>query len=152
MGVGDAEVYDSITDMVADPAIDALWICSPNFTRLEVMEEMVIPKHVAEVGSHLKAGLENLQEKHSLIGDVRGMGLILGVELVKDRKSKEPATAEVNHLFEETRKGGLLIGKGGMYGNVLRIAPPLIAAHDHVDEALEILDAALARVKQSGAG
>ena len=119
---------------------------------LEVMEEMVIPKHVAEVGSHLKAGLENLQEKHSLIGDVRGMGLILGVELVKDRKSKEPATAEVNHLFEETRKGGLLIGKGGMYGNVLRIAPPLIAAHDHVDEALEILDAALARVKQSGAG
>lgn len=119
---------------------------------VEVMEEMDIPLHVADVGGRLKAGLEDLQEKHPLIGDVRGMGLILGVELVKDRKSKEPASTEVNQLFEETRKRGLLIGKGGMYGNVLRIAPPLIASHDHVDEALDLLDAALAVVSRSTAG
>jgi 4-aminobutyrate aminotransferase len=111
-----------------------------SLTTIQVMEEMDVPKHVARVGTRLRSGLENLKEKHSLIGDVRGMGLIQGVEVVRDRKSKEPAPEEVMRLFEETRKRGLLIGKGGMYGNVLRIAPPLIAEQDHVEEALEILD------------
>jgi 4-aminobutyrate aminotransferase len=119
---------------------------------IEVMEEMAIPQHVAEVGNRLGIGLEDLKEKYPIIGDVRGMGLIRGVELVKDRKSKEPAPDEVNHLFEETRKRGLLIGKGGMYGNVLRIAPPLVATQQHVNEALEILDRALDRVQETTAG
>jgi 4-aminobutyrate aminotransferase len=77
------------------------------------------------------------------------MGLMQGVELVKDRQTKEPAPEQVNQLFEETRARGLLIGKGGMYGNVLRIAPPLTAREEHVAEALEILDYALAQVQET---
>ena len=72
-----------------------------------------------------------------------------GVELVLDRETKEPAAAAVNALFEATRWRGLLIGKGGVYGNVLRIAPPLVATDDHVDEALEKLEHALAEVQEN---
>jgi 4-aminobutyrate aminotransferase len=115
---------------------------------IEVMEEEANPQHCAEVGGQLRAGLERLQEKYPLIGDVRGMGLMQGVELVKDRKTKEPAAEAVVAVFEQTRTRGLLIGKGGMYGNVLRIAPPLIAQPEHVDEALNILDHALAQVQE----
>ena len=112
------------------------------------MEEEANPQHIAEVGAHLRAGLEKLQEKYPLIGDVRGMGLMQGVEMVKDRQTKEPAPIAVNALFEQTRGRGLLIGKGGMYSNVLRIAPPLIATKAHVDEALNILDHAFAQIQE----
>jgi 4-aminobutyrate aminotransferase len=115
---------------------------------IEVMEEEAHPQHVALVGKRLRDGLEKLQEKYPLIGEVRGKGLMQGVEMVKDLKTKEPAAQEVGFLFEETRQRGLLIGKGGMHNNVLRIAPPLTAAEEHVDEALEILDHALAQVHE----
>ena len=122
--------------------------CAASLATLEVMEEEASPQQVAEVGRLLRAGLEALQEKYPLIGEVRGMGLMQGVEMVTDRKTKEPATAEVNRLFEETRGRGLLIGKGGLYSNVLRIAPPLTATRAHVEEALEILDYAFAAVQE----
>lgn len=115
---------------------------------IEAMEEEASPQHVATVGKLLRDGLEKMWEKYPLIGEVRGKGLMQGVEMVKDRESKEPATQEVNFLFEETRNRGLLIGKGGLYGNVLRIAPPLTATKEHVEEALEILDHALAQVHE----
>ena len=114
-----------------------------------VMEKEANPAHVAEVGAHLRAGLERLYEKYPVIGDVRGKGLMQGVELVTDRETKEPATKAINHLFEECRSLGLLIGKGGLYGNTVRIAPPLIATKDDVDRALEILDVAFARVQEA---
>lgn len=115
---------------------------------IEVMEKEAHPQHVADVGQHLQTGLEKLWEKYPMIGQVRGKGLMQGVELVKNQHSKEPAVEEVGFLFEQTRRRGLLIGKGGLYSNVLRIAPPLIATKDHVDEALEILDHALAQVHE----
>jgi alanine-glyoxylate transaminase/(R)-3-amino-2-methylpropionate-pyruvate transaminase len=123
--------------------------CAAALATIQVMEEEASPAHVAEVGAHLRRGLEWLQEKYPLIGDVRGMGLMQGVEMVRDRQTKEPATQEVAHLFEATRERGLLIGKGGLYGNVLRIAPPLIATQDDVDQALEILDHAFAEVQET---
>ena len=81
--------------------------------------------------------------------DVRGMGLMQGVEMVKDRQTKEPADKAVLHLFEETKRRGLLIGKGGMYNNTLRIAPPLTTTEAHIDEALNILDHACAAVQET---
>ncbi len=115
---------------------------------IEVMEEEANPQHTANVGGRLRTGLEKLSEKYPLIGDVRGMGLMQGVEMVKDRESKEPAAEAVNYLFEQTRARGLLIGKGGLYGNVLRIAPPLVATEEHIDEALDILDHAFAQTQE----
>jgi alanine-glyoxylate transaminase/(R)-3-amino-2-methylpropionate-pyruvate transaminase len=115
---------------------------------IAVMEAEANPQHVAEVGQRLRAGLEQLWENYPLVGDVRGKGLMQGVEMVTDRKTKEPATDAVGQLFEATRRHGLLIGKGGIYGNVLRIAPPLPATAEHVDEALEILELAMAEVQE----
>ncbi|MCA9307777.1 MAG: aminotransferase class III-fold pyridoxal phosphate-dependent enzyme, partial [Phycisphaerales bacterium] len=91
---------------------------------LEVIDAEGIQQNALEVGTHLKSRLGALQEKYSLIGDVRGMGLMLGVELVRDRVTKEPANTEAADILERCKHRGLLIGKGGLYGNTLRIKPP----------------------------
>lgn len=116
---------------------------------IEAMESEAPPAQVDDVGAHLRAGLEKLWDRYPLMGDVRGKGLMQGIEMVADRKSKEPAPAAVSQLFEETRARGLLIGKGGLHSNVIRIAPPLTATKEHVEEALEILDHALAAVHET---
>jgi len=122
--------------------------CAASLATIEAMEEEAAPEQIGEVGRHLRAGLEQLWEKYPLIGDVRGIGLMQAAELVKDRQTKEPATEETAYLLDQAKGLGLLVGKGGMYSNALRIAPPLIATKDHVDEALEKLDHALARTQE----
>ena len=121
--------------------------CAASLATLEVLENHADPQHVGRVGKLLREGLERLQEKYPVIGDVRGMGLMQGLELVKDRQSKEPSTEATRQLFEATKELGLLIGKGGLYGNVIRIAPPLTAQEEDIAEALDILDRAFAKVK-----
>ena len=110
---------------------------------------MDAPKRAAEMGARLRGGLDGLKRKYQkTIGDVRGMGLMQGVELVADEtvQDRTPAPEKAVRLFEETKKRGLLIGKGGLYGNVIRISPPLIVSDGEVDEALKILDESLAGV------
>jgi alanine-glyoxylate transaminase / (R)-3-amino-2-methylpropionate-pyruvate transaminase len=121
--------------------------CAASLATLEVIEQEAGPAHSALMGKMLRAGLEKLQEKYPLIGDVRGKGLMQGLELVKDRDSKEPATEAIKQLFEASRERGLLIGKGGLYGNVVRIAPPLTAQEDDIAQALEILDRSFASIQ-----
>jgi 4-aminobutyrate aminotransferase-like enzyme len=97
------------------------------------------------MGKRLRAGLEGLQKKYPrTIGDVRGMGLMQGVEHVMDETQgdRTPNPQATGRLFEETKKRGLLIGKGGLYGNVLRISPPLTVNAAEVDEAIGKLDEA----------
>ncbi len=113
---------------------------------IEVIEEEKLLKNAHDVGQHLRAKLEELKQKHALIGDVRGMGLMQGVELVKDLKTKEPAPMETNQVMERAKRNGLLIGKGGLYGNVLRIAPPLNVTKSDVDEAAQLLDRSFGEV------
>ncbi|MHB8637921.1 MAG: aspartate aminotransferase family protein [Fimbriimonadaceae bacterium] len=100
-----------------------------------------LKENAAATGAYLKAKLEELKDRHSIVGDVRGMGLMVGIELVNDKASKAPAPDAVSKVFEETKRRGVLIGKGGLYGNVLRIGPPLIASKDNVDELVAALDA-----------
>jgi 4-aminobutyrate aminotransferase-like enzyme len=96
------------------------------------------------VGEYFRQKLEELQQKHLLIGDVRGMGLMQALELVEDHASKKPSPAGTNAVMEEARKRGLLIGKGGFYGNVIRMSPPLNISKADVDEAVRILDESFA--------
>jgi 4-aminobutyrate aminotransferase len=93
-------------------------------------------------GSRLRQGLDAIAERCRVVGEVRGKGLMLGIELVAPG-SIEPSPAAAAGVLEEARRGGLLIGKGGLYGNVLRVAPPLTVSEAEVDEALEILGAAI---------
>ena len=114
-----------------------------------VMEKLDLKGNAEKMGQRLRAGLERIQKKYArTVGDVRGMGLMQGVELVKDETAKDrtPNPQATAKLFEETKKRGLLIGKGGLYGNVLRIAPPLIANANDVDEALTKLDESFAAI------
>jgi 4-aminobutyrate aminotransferase-like enzyme len=93
--------------------------------------------------------LEGLKNKYPVIGDVRGMGLIQAMELVKDRASKEPAPQETTQFMEEARREGLLIGKGGLWGNVIRMSPPLNISKADVDEAIRLLDRAFSALEQA---
>jgi alanine-glyoxylate transaminase / (R)-3-amino-2-methylpropionate-pyruvate transaminase len=115
---------------------------------LSVIEEDDLKTNAKIVGGYLRGKLEELKEKHPLIGDVRGMGLMQGLELVADRKTKQPAPQAVLDVMEETRRRGVLIGKGGLDANVIRLAPPLTATEAHVDELIAALDHALAFAAQ----
>jgi alanine-glyoxylate transaminase/(R)-3-amino-2-methylpropionate-pyruvate transaminase len=107
---------------------------------LEVIDSEGIQENARVVGKHLKNRLLELQQRHQPIGDVRGMGLMLGVELVTDRKSKEPAKAQTAQLLELCRERGLLVGKGGLHGNVLRLKPPMCLSKDDADFLADCLD------------
>jgi alanine-glyoxylate transaminase/(R)-3-amino-2-methylpropionate-pyruvate transaminase len=113
---------------------------------LEVIESENIQQNALYVGSHLKERLRELKERQPLIGEVRGMGLMLGVELVRDRDSKEPATAETADVVEMCKERGLLLGKGGLYGNTLRIKPPMCLTKDDADFLADCLDEVLGLV------
>lgn len=112
---------------------------------LDVIEEDGLQENSRVVGGRLKAGLERLMASHRLIGDVRGMGLMLGIELVRDRVTKVPAKEETLDVLEACKDMGLLLGKGGLDGNTLRIKPPMCITADDVDFALDVLDRALTR-------
>lgn len=114
---------------------------------IAVIEEDNLIENAATVGAYYRSMLEELQQKHRLIGEVRGMGLMQGFELVKDRQTKEPAAQETNRVLDEAKKRGLLIGKGGLYGNVVRTSPPMIIGKADVDEAIKIIDDALSAVE-----
>jgi 4-aminobutyrate aminotransferase len=113
---------------------------------LDFIEEQHLLQNTATVGAYMKAQLQQLQQKHPLIGDVRGMGLLLGVELVRDRTSKEPAAKETNALLARCRDQRLLVGKGGLYGNVVRLSPPMNITTDDVDEFIRRFDRSLGAV------
>ncbi len=114
---------------------------------LEVIDEEGLQHNAKTVGAALKRELLGLQEKYKLIGDVRGLGLMLGMELVKDRATKEPAKEEAAALLEKTKDRGLLLGKGGLFGNVIRIAPPLCITKDDVVAAVAVIDDCLREIQ-----
>ncbi|TKJ39748.1 aspartate aminotransferase family protein [candidate division LCP-89 bacterium B3_LCP] len=106
---------------------------------LEEIDEQGLQENSLQIGAHLRDGLQKLQKKHQLIGDVRGLGLMLGIELVKSRQNREPAADAASEVLELAKDRGLLIGKGGLYGNVLRIKPPLCVTASDADFILEVL-------------
>src|SRR5437660_3987795 len=111
---------------------------------IKFIEDEDLRTNAATVGAYFRQRLEELKEKHARIGDVRGMGLMQALELVKDRETKEPDPQSVLRVFEETRRRGVLIGKGGLYGNVIRTGVMLNATKDTIDELIAALDAGFA--------
>jgi alanine-glyoxylate transaminase/(R)-3-amino-2-methylpropionate-pyruvate transaminase len=116
---------------------------------LDVIEQDGLQENARVVGGRLMAGLRRLQAAHSLVGDVRGMGLMLGVELVTDRESKAPAGPQTLEVLEAAREMGVLLGKGGLSGNVLRIQPPMCITAQDADFALDVLDRAFTLAARS---
>ncbi|HKV37655.1 MAG TPA: aspartate aminotransferase family protein [Blastocatellia bacterium] len=116
--------------------------CAAAMATIGVIEENDLPHKAKILGDYFRDRLEELKDKYSCIGDVRGMGLMQAIECVKDRKTKEPDPQSVSKVFEGTKERGVLIGKGGLYGNVIRLGPPLIATKDHIDGLIVALDGA----------
>lgn len=113
---------------------------------LEVIERENLQENARKLGEYIHAGLKKLQQKHAVIGDVRGRGLLLGLEMVRDRTTKEPATAECAQVLETARDLGLLLGKGGLRGQTIRCAPPMCINRSDADFLLQVLDAGFSRL------
>ena len=117
--------------------------CAAGLAVLEVLEKEGIQANVKETGDYLRQGIRDLMTRHAWIGDVRGWGLMVGVELVRDRTTKEPAIDEAKRLINLMREAGVLISVGGMLRNVLKIRPPLVFQREHADIMLKALDQSL---------
>jgi 4-aminobutyrate aminotransferase-like enzyme len=123
--------------------------CAGAIAVLEIIEENGYLEKAAKNGEYLKKKLLSLQEHHKLMGEVRGQGMMIGIELVKDRESKEPASEEILQVMEIAKEKGLLIGKGGLDSNVIRIQPPLELTQSQIDDSLAILDDAFSQVEKT---
>jgi alanine-glyoxylate transaminase/(R)-3-amino-2-methylpropionate-pyruvate transaminase len=110
---------------------------------LEVLDAENVQQNALRVGTHLKNRLLEVQERRPLVGEVRGIGLMLGVELVRDRETKEPANTEAAAVLELCKERGLLLGKGGLFGNTLRVKPPMCLTKDDADFLADCLDEVL---------
>ncbi len=113
---------------------------------LDIIEEDNLMANISEMGEFLQERLNALKEKHQLVGDVRGRGLMWGLELVRDRQTKEHAGSETIAVMEAARERGLLIGKGGLHGNVIRFSPPYTISREECERIVEVLDQSLAAV------
>jgi 4-aminobutyrate aminotransferase-like enzyme len=113
---------------------------------VEVIEEEKLLENAHTVGAYFRQKLEELQQKHPSSGRAAD-GADAGLELVKDRKTKEPAVPELAQLMERTKENGLLIGKGGLMNNVVRLSPPLNISKADVDEGIRLLDKSFAEIR-----
>ena len=114
--------------------------CAVGMAVLDVIEDEGLQARAVDVGRHLKDRLTDLGSSHALIGDVRGQGLYVGVELVKDRGSKEPATTEAYRISERFKDEGVITYPNGQFDNILKLKPPMVFDHEHVDIFVDTFD------------
>jgi 4-aminobutyrate aminotransferase-like enzyme len=150
--VAKPEVADSITRLTISTFGGNPVTATAAKAVIDFIEEQNLLANCAATGAYLREGLEDLKDKHEIIGDVRGMGLLQAIELVQDRDTKAPAATETAVALEAARENRLLLGKGGMYGNVLRISPPMNVGRADVDQFLKLLDRSLASCGAMAAG
>ncbi|MHA2400172.1 MAG: aspartate aminotransferase family protein [Promethearchaeota archaeon] len=122
--------------------------CAAAVAVIEIIQEEDYIKKAKTLGENFKKQLLTLKSDHKIVGDIRGQGMMLGIELVSDQTSKKPATQEMLQVMELCREQGLLIGKGGIDGNVIRIQPPLELTNEQVENSCQILDYAFNTVEK----
>jgi len=122
--------------------------CAAAVAVIDIIQESNYLERASKLGNELKKKLQALQEDHKIVGDVRGQGMMLGIELVRDRETKEPAIQEMLQVMEYCREKGLLIGKGGLDNNVIRLQPPLELTSEQIDEACSTLGDAFTKVEK----
>lgn len=141
------EIADSYKGMTISTFGGNPVACVAAKATIDLIEEERLMDNAHEMGVYFRAGLEALMEKYAIIGDVRGMGLMQGIELVKDRKTKEPGTELATKFMERSRANGLIVGRGGLFASVIRMSPPLNIGKADIDTALGIIDKSLAEVE-----
>jgi len=121
--------------------------CAAGLAVLDVIEHEALQENARATGGYLREALGELQSRHAAIGDVRGAGLFAGVELVRDRETREPAPAVARAVMNGMRGEGVLVGRTGLADNVLKIRPPLVFTRQHADRLVEAMDRVLAGVR-----
>ncbi|WP_367716073.1 aminotransferase class III-fold pyridoxal phosphate-dependent enzyme [Nitratireductor sp. GISD-1A_MAKvit] len=124
--------------------------CAVGLAVIDTIERDGLRQNAAEIGAYLKAGFIELQHRYPVIGDVRGMGLFLGIELVEDRETKVPATAAARAICNEARARGVLMGTEGPYDNVLKMRPSMIFSKANADHLLGVLEESFEAVARAG--
>jgi 4-aminobutyrate aminotransferase len=137
------ELLDAGTSLALFTAVGNATSCAGGLATLDIIAADNLREQAAENGAYLREKLTALMAKHALIGEVRGQGMIVGVELVKDRATKEPATAETAKVVYRACELGLLVYYVGTFSNVLEITPPLVITRADIDRGVAILDQAL---------
>jgi 4-aminobutyrate aminotransferase len=117
--------------------------CAAALANIEYMTKENLPQKTAQKGRYMMKRLDEMKEDCNMIGEVRGKGLLIGVELVKDRKSRTPAAEETVKVRDQCREKGVLVGHGGVKGNVIRIQPPLVINKQEMDKVLQTLEESL---------
>ena len=148
--VGRAEFVDSITANSISTFGGNPISTTVALANLEYMDDQGLQSNAQRVGKLLLEGLDDLRDRHEAIGDVRGSGLMIGVEMVRDKASKAPDPAAAAAVMEGCRRRGVLIGKGGMYGSVLRISPALVLTEDEARRGVEVFGEAVAEAAEGG--
>jgi alanine-glyoxylate transaminase/(R)-3-amino-2-methylpropionate-pyruvate transaminase len=121
--------------------------CAAGRAVLQVIRKDDMIANAARVGAVLKSHMEDLMQRHPVIGNVRGKGFMMAMEMVKDRQTREPDPDSTARIFEETRNAGLIMSKSGTFKNVLRMTPPLCVQMDDVPQIVEALERAFAMAK-----
>lgn len=122
--------------------------CAIALAVMDVIENERLMQNAQEVGQILMTKLKNLKEKHPLIGDVRGIGFFIGIDLVLDQNSRQPATEETLHIVENLKRNGIILSREGPYDNILKFKPPMCFDRDNADFLVEKLSQALTEVEQ----
>ncbi|MFO7739566.1 MAG: aspartate aminotransferase family protein [Desulfatiglandaceae bacterium] len=146
--VGSADILNVTQAFAMETTCGNPISASAGLAVLKTIEEKNLLKHADRIGRHLLSGLEDMAKYHKLIGDVRGRGLALGIELVKDQAGREPASVETAKAVYRAYELGAIVYYVGMHSNVLELTPPLILSVREAEEALEILDQAITDVER----
>jgi 4-aminobutyrate aminotransferase len=117
--------------------------CAAVVAVAEIFEDEGLEENALRIGAMMRSRLKEIQERCPYVGDVRGRGLVMGVELVKDKQTKEPAPELTRKLIDVAAQNGLLIGSVGVFGNVIRVAPPLVISEDEAMESLDLFEKSL---------
>ena len=141
---GEEKIFDSMTPGEMSSTTGGNPLSSAGaLAVLEIMKEEKLCENSLNIGAYLFQRLVDLKKKHLFIGDVRGKGLVMGIEIVQPDGSQEPANGIMRQIIFKAAELGLLLGSVGMYKNVIRIAPPLVINHEECDRAIQILDKAM---------
>lgn len=114
---------------------------------MEVMERQGLQANAVKVGQHLLKELLKLEKRRRIVGNVRGVGLFVGIELVRDRKTRTPATEEARHVVARMREEKILISSDGPDDNILKLKPPMVFTNENVDQFIAVLDEVLQEVE-----
>ena len=147
--VGKAEIMDAPgPGMLGGTFAGNPLACAAGLATIDYIEKEKLPERAGKIGAKVVDRLRAMQEKYALIGDIRSLGAMIGIELVKDRATKEPANEETNQIIKECLSQGLIIISAGVFGNVIRMLMPLVITDDQLEQALSILDNAFAKIQK----